>query len=160
MPNLKERIERRLVPFASPAAGADITIVPNGLGTWRLLSLLYTFTTSAVVGVRQATFSIDDGTTTAWRGSTAVTQAATTALTYEFLPQAIPTAAVNGLVLLAMPPEGFILRRGWRFRSLTALIDVADQYSAVSAYIEELPDGPDFHSDAYQLTYEYALDTR
>ncbi|HEU5219174.1 MAG TPA: hypothetical protein VFU23_10975 [Gemmatimonadales bacterium] len=158
MSSLLERIERRVVSFQTPAAGAEMNLTALGLGTWRLLSLLFTFTASAVVAVRQLSLAIDDGTTTVWRGTTANTQAANSSNVYELLPQAIPTALINGLVLMAMPPEGLILPRGWRLRSTTLLIDVGDQYSAISAYVEELPDGPYDRYTPYQPTYDTPWD--
>jgi hypothetical protein len=101
---------------------------------------------------------VDDGSTVIWRGTTAVTQAAGTTQIYELLPQAIPTGNVNGVALMALPPEGLLLRRGWRLRTTTTLIDVGDQYSAISLYAQELPDGPTFKVDPTMPSYAAALD--
>jgi hypothetical protein len=151
--NLSELIIRRVVAVNQPAAGAELSLTAQGLGAWQVLGLLFTFTASAVVANRQISLALDDGTTTIWRATTANVQAAASANTYQLYPQAIATALVAGLVNLAMPPEGLLLRRGWRLRTTTALIDVGDQYSAVSMWVQELPDGPDFVVDPTMPSY-------
>lgn len=57
-----------------------------------------------------------------------------------------------------LPREGLHLRRGWRMRTTTFGLDVADQYSLLVAYIQEFYDGPEVASVPITPFYEYPLD--
>lgn len=139
-----EATHREQIAVPNPLVGAEMAVTPNRSGAWRLLNLVFTFTASAVVAVRQVQLRLGDGSRTYWFGVTATTQAATVAATYQATPQAVPAAAVGGIVQLALPPEGLWIPRGWTLSTVTTLIDVGDQYSGIALLVEEFPDGPDF----------------
>jgi hypothetical protein len=58
-----------------------------------------------------------------------------------------------------LPREGLHLKRGYRLRTTTFGLDVADQYSSIVAYIQEFYDAPDFQSDPTVPTYFAELDS-
>jgi hypothetical protein len=151
--NLSELIVRRVVPVQQPVAGAELSITPQGLGAWQILNLLFTLATSAVVANRQVQLVLDDGTTTVWRTVANVIQAASLTTTYQASANVNTQPITGNFFQMQAPQEGILLRRGWRLRTITAAIDVADQYSAVSMWVQENPDGPDFVVDPTMLTY-------
>ena len=57
-----------------------------------------------------------------------------------------------------LPREGLHLKRGWRLRSTTFGLDVADQYSLIVAYVQEFYDGPEERADPMVPTYFYRPD--
>lgn len=69
------------------------------------------------------------------------------------------TTAVGAARQLALPREGIHLRRGMRLRTITAGLDVADQYSLIVAYVQEFPDAPDDQFDPTMPTNEFPLDS-
>lgn len=144
MAGRRDAIARKARTFNAPAAGAEINLTPDEGGLWRITWLLFTFTASVAVANRNIAVTVDDGNAVVQRYTTANVQAASSANTYGAYPGVTPGALVGGLVLLAMPDEGIILDQGWHLRTVTALIDVADQYSAITATIEMYPSGPDF----------------
>jgi hypothetical protein len=133
--------------IVTPAPGAEMVVKPVTVGAWRLLSLVWVLVTSAAVAIRNVQLTLTDGSVTYWLQTTAVTQAATTTQQYKAEPQAIATASISGLVTLPLPPDGLYIPRGHQLATITALIDVADQYSAIVAQIQELPDGPDYTTE-------------
>lgn len=68
-----EEYRRFVQAIPSPAVGAEIDIVPFGMGTWRVQSFIFTLTTSAVAGVRSPILSATDGTTEWWRSPSVAT---------------------------------------------------------------------------------------
>lgn len=249
-----EQYRRYLRQIASPAAGGEIDVTPNGMGGWRIQALIFTLTSSAAVGARIPQLTADDGTTVWWRspavteihpsstdifiahpgivgsgaapggltrqasavfaaaaagsaalqagesitgftlnfqGAAAATNMDVTitnvlggTITYRIVNPVLgkdlhilfpdPIPAATGLVAptvtvpatvggpagsvtvygrraqaanvtsQAWPDEGLILSQGWHLRTITANIDVADQYSAIAVVVEELASGPDY----------------
>ena len=142
-----QQIHRRVLPQPAPAAGANFSITANTGNHWRILGMLFTLTTSAVAANRHVNLAMGDGTTTSWRATAAADQAASLAITYELLPFVPDRAPINGLAYIGMPYDGLWLPKGWTLAITTAAIDVADQYSAISVDIQEIPDGPDYSSE-------------
>lgn len=159
MANNVEHTLRRVRGIASPAAGADLSITPDLFGAQQVIGFNATLTTSAAIANRQVTLTIDDGTVTMFRAVASQVQAAGVTVTYQVFLNSPQLALVAGLTLMAFPSEGHLLRRGWRLRTVTSLIDVADQWSAVGLYVQEFPDGPDVIQDPTVPYTEYALDT-
>lgn len=62
-----QNYRRLLQSIPNPAAGAEIDIVPNTMGLWRIQSMIYTLTTGAAAGTRAVQLSATDGTTEWWR---------------------------------------------------------------------------------------------
>lgn len=131
------RIER----LASPAAGAEFSLICNDDGPWRVLALSFTFVTSAAVANRAVRLIADDTTTEYLRTRALGTQAAGLTHVYSGF-EGSPGAAVLGNTMgLIWPAHGVLLMPGWRLRTSTDLIDVADQYSVIAALIHVYPGG-------------------
>jgi hypothetical protein len=125
-------------PIASPPAGADFSITVNDGGVWRVVSLVATLTTSAVVANRDPHLRIDDQTTASMLYPVGVVQAASLAVTYNWLLgyPVLLTSAEQALV--AVPLVDHVLHQGWRIRPVTNNIDGGDQWSAISITIEKI----------------------
>lgn len=133
-----------LAPTPQPAAGAEFVYTPTGLGFQRIWSLCFTFTASAAVPVRTPTLRLSDGNQTFWRWGAPATVAALGSVPYCGFEGANPAVSANGIVTFELPHTGLYLRQGDVLSTVTAGLDVADQYSLVGMMIEEWPSGPDF----------------
>lgn len=133
-------LEIRSLP--SPVAGADLTIPATNGQDWRVLGVTATLTTSAAVANRTVRALVDDQTSVGASMPTGVTQVASTAVTYSWVGGLSFSGAtpLNGFVALTLPD--LILPTGWRFRTITGLLDAADQWSVVSIMIERLDEPP------------------
>lgn len=147
MSDRTQQIHRRPHRIATPAAGAEFVVQPNTVGHWRILSLIFTLATSAVVANRNVSFSVTDGTTRTFKQVTAANQAAALSFDYTAYAQATPTVVVNNTVVMQLPEGGLWLPKGWSLTSLTANLDVGDQYSGIVLDIQEIPDGPDWTAE-------------
>lgn len=136
-----ERVQRFPVAIAQPAAGADWTLTPTGLGAWRILSLSGLLTTSAAVANRAVALVADDQTVTYFRTPASTVQAASLGIHYSAFDGGSSGLTIGVDQALNWPNGGLVLYQGHRLRSVTTLIDVADQWSQVAALVEELPTG-------------------
>lgn len=111
-----------------PAAGAEWSqTVPAG-ESWQLTSIRFSLVTSAVVANRIPSIVFDNGVTVVGRYATAASQAASLTTTYTGSVDTPSSALLGTEVVIAIPR--MILPSGYRIRSLTTAIDVADDYSA------------------------------
>lgn len=147
MSDLVQHIHRRAVPITAPAAGANFVITPNTVGHWRILGLLLTFVTSAAVANRHVRLALSDGTTTTWRSTATADQAAGATVTYQLWPFAPQAGPIDGIATMPLPPDGLWVPKGWQLTVTAALIDVADQFSAITADVQEIPDGPEWTAE-------------
>lgn len=130
----------RSIPVANPAAGTDWSLtVPAGVA-WIIRGIVATLTTSVAVATRQASLVISDTVPTPVLISTpGLTQVASLADKYSWFNGAI-TAAAGPAIAGGLPNE-LKLPAGWKFGSSTALIDAADQWSAINVAVEEFVGG-------------------
>lgn len=131
----------------NPAVGADFVITPGGQRSWRIVSLTAVLTTSAAVANRQVRLTADRGGDVWYSQPAANTQAATLADTYAAFTGAPRDGLIAGTFTIPLPSAGLLLSPGDNLRSVTALIDVADQWSAIFAKAEEVPSGPEYIGD-------------
>lgn len=134
----------RIEPQRDPAAGADWSIVAPGRGSWLLTSVFARLVTSAVVGNRQAQFTVDDQTSTYFKVPLGIAVAAGSTVEYCGFAGAQAGAIAGGTVIFPLPTTGLLLLPGARFRVTTAGIDVGDQWSNICAAIQEFPVGPSY----------------
>lgn len=142
MSDLTQQMHRRPVPQGNPAAGAAFNLAPNTVGHWRLLGLLFQLVTSAAVANRHVRLALSDGTTTTWRATASADQAAGLTVVYQLAPIAVPANLTDGLAHIPMPQDGVWVPKGWTLAVTVNAIDVADQISAISMDVQEIPDGP------------------
>lgn len=128
--------------LAQPAAGAEFSIVAPGGSIWRIMSMAFTLTASAVVANRRITLLADDQTDV-WFAQIASADLVASSATRVGAFTGAAAGGVAGSVLnLPLPQDGLILMPGYRLRSSTSGIDVADQYSAIRFWAIEYPMGP------------------
>ncbi len=126
----------RSIAGTDPAAGVEIIeTVPTG-AVWKILSFFATLATSIAVANRAVSVAIDDGTNAFARVFANGVQAASTTNTYNFLPRSIEPAATN-LNYYGCMPLDMTLSAGYRIRTLTALLDAADDWGAPRLLVEE-----------------------
>lgn len=122
------RRSRIVQGVAAPAAGADWSqTIPAG-HLWRPFSVTAQLLTSAAVANRQAVLVLGDGTNTFAFLSAPAVQAASTTVVYTWAD--ISTVLALGARQLA-PLSDIDLPPGWTIGVATALLDVADQWSAI-----------------------------
>lgn len=147
----------QIVRAPVPAPGANWALTPNLLGTWIVQSLSFQLVTSAVVAARTVDLQVTDGNDVWFRAGAPAPFAAATTARFTAYRGANPNVASSGLVTLCWPEPGLILRQGDTLSVVTGLIDVADQYSAISALIQELPSGPEMRLDPSSDIYAEPL---
>lgn len=154
----KARLDRvvRVVPFAAPAAGAEFVVTVPGGSVWRPFMVTAQLISSAVVATRAPSLKIDDGSTVVGTFPMPSGQAASLTVVYTWADVGSTggSAAAFGAVSGGLPD--LALEAGWRLRSSTALIDVADQWSNVVVYVEEVlsqPQGVHEYRDALQEAF-------
>lgn len=133
---LRLRLIRTLL-VANPAAGAEIVaLVPGGV-SWEVLALRATLTTSAAVANRLPVLQLrDTDGKVAYEFPGAAVQAASLAVSYSWSAGYGTSTAVSGQQL-PMPAPAPVVLAGGVVRTVTTLLDVADQWSAVVLTVRE-----------------------
>jgi hypothetical protein len=122
------------VASADPAAGAEYThSVPAGK-IWRIISLVLPFTTAVAVANRRPVLTIDDGANIVYRAPVSADIPASQAAFIIAAPYAPSTVGVNNFLV---PIPELILPAGYRIRTLTTLIQGADDYGVARLMVEE-----------------------
>lgn len=138
-PTIYSRTNRYAFRTVSPAAGADVVLtVPNGV-LWDVNTLTALFTAGAAAANRLVGFFVKDHegrTVYTYQTTTALTANQTTTFTFsEDFHTGMQTPA-NGSIILGPSPQPLLLP-GWTFGTVTAAIAAADQWSAVTIWVEE-----------------------
>ena len=130
--------------IASPAAGADITIPVGNGEAWRLLGLKATVVTDANVAARIPHLALDNGTATIIGAQispgASFPAGSTVTLSWVSSYAAGVTVVAGGVVTVGVPD--FVIPTGWRLRTITTAIQVGDQWSNITAFIERLDEPP------------------
>jgi len=138
-PDIYSRTNRFAARQVSPAAGADISIVvPFGV-FWDVNSLTALFTAGAGVANRLVGYFVknqDGQLVYQYQFATALTANQTCTFTFSEDYAAAPQAQGNALNILGPAPKPWLLP-GWTFGTVTAAIAAADQWSAVTIWVEE-----------------------
>jgi hypothetical protein len=122
----------------NPAPGAEVALtVPAGVSA-ALDAVTFKLVTSATVATRTPTLIIDDGVNVMWQLQAAAGQAAGSTVIYQYGGNS-ELALRNGVLTEPLPP--LILGPGYRIRTVTAGIQVGDQYSAIVASYGQSPSG-------------------
>lgn len=132
----------RSITGATPSAGAEISeTVPAG-ARWELLTFLATFTASAAAATRNPTLRMDDGALIYFTAGDINSLTAGQAFKYCWSTGGAYSATAPRSTFAGAIPIGLRLAAGHRIRTLTATIDVGDQYSAIQYLVREWRDLP------------------
>lgn len=129
------RRSRIVLPVASPAAGADWSLVVPAGHLYQLHSVFAILTTSAVVANRLPRLAVSDGVASFLELPAAAVQAASAVVRYSWAGEASSFVA-GGSALGALVPLDLIA--GWFLGPLTSLIDVGDQWSGIRVYVTDV----------------------
>jgi hypothetical protein len=131
----------RSIAGTTPGAGGEITeTVPTG-ARWELIAFNALLATSAAVANRFPRFALDDGVRTLWVTPTGAAQTASQTNNY-FLGQGLIASFADGQGNVYSPlPLSVKLGAGFRIRSNTVALQVADQYSNVQYLVREWMSG-------------------
>lgn len=132
----------KMVAVAAPAAGANFELKTPGGEFWLLHSITFRFVASGAVGNRLVHLFADDQTDVYYRVPANSIVAAAGDQRFSGFPGAPQSAAIGNEVVFPLPNGGLLLPPGWRFRTSTDAIDVADQYSEIRALVQSFPQGP------------------
>jgi hypothetical protein len=119
-------------PLNGVVAGADLAYKPSTSSPWKLLSMVATLTTSAVVGARAPTLQfLDQNGTLVLAIPASGTTAASLATVYSWYVAGSPSpgaGAVGGGYASGVLPS-FWLPAGWSVKTKTVAIDVGDAWT-------------------------------
>jgi hypothetical protein len=134
-------VVQRVVPIASPAAGADFTITTPGESTWSVLSIAATLTTSAVVANRVPVLRMTDGSSVLWRvpALVAVTASLTTQVSWVAELGYQQAALSGGALTVGLPP--MYLQPGNIVALTTSALDVGDTWTNIVVQVAEVFNG-------------------
>lgn len=125
---------------ANPVAGAELTAtVPTGK-TWQFVGLRITLVTSAVVANRVPSLVFDDGTNLIARNIAGTTHPASITAEYYFGDYNLFTSGALGAsgIAFVSTANGFVLPAGYRIRTITTALDVADDYGIATIFVKEI----------------------
>lgn len=142
MPDLRHAIRRRIITVANPAAGAELDIPVPGSEEWVIESLAFRFVADANVANRViALRAVQNAVAHFWTVPNA-SQAAGSTLDYTAFSGVGASTTSATLATILWPANGLVLRPGQRLQSLTANIQVGDQFSAIRLQAVVFPTGP------------------
>lgn len=126
----------RSVTGTTPAAGAEISEVVPTNARWRLIAARFTLIASAAVANRTTHIQVDDGVNPYWVSTFILTQTASSTVVFS-ATQGITPQADTGIFATLSWPAGLYMMPGHRWRTNTANLQAADQYSAPQYLLEE-----------------------
>jgi hypothetical protein len=132
----------KTVILPNPAVATDLAIVAPGNGLWRVISVVFRLVTDANAANRFVQLTADDGSNVWWQAAAPEVQAASTTIDHGAYVGATTSTLVVGVAAIALPADGLWLEPGWALRSVTDNVQAGDQFSAVTALVEEFPSGP------------------
>lgn len=128
---------------ANPGAGAEAVVTVPAGKWWVVRSVHLKLVTAVAVANRLARLTVDDGTNIIFTVPNDVSHAASQTTEYSFGQAATSEAAPGATVgarIYAIPP--LVLGPGYRIRTITAAIQAADQFSEITALVEETGSDP------------------
>lgn len=129
------------IRLPQPAPGADFAFVVPGNQVWQVVSVTAQLVTSAAVANRRPSLVVDDQTTTFARMNSGIVSAASLTTVWSWIADYDLETGAAGSAVTDPYPSGMVLPAGHRLRSVTALIDAADQWSSVVAWVRRIDTG-------------------
>lgn len=130
------------LPIPTPSAGADFIVFPRAGEDWRILGVRAQLVTSAAVANRIPSFNWDDTTNVARQVPPGVVQVASLSITWCWnLDSSFTSTSILGTVAGVSLPD-VVVPSGWRFRSSTQALDVADQWQNIFVMFERMDEPP------------------
>lgn len=126
----------RSVAGADPAAGAEVLVTVPAGARWRLHSIRFVLVTDATAVNREADLVIDDGATTLLIIEPPALQGNNGTRGHNYGADFPLQVALTQEFLIPLP-VGLILLTGYRIRTVTALLQAADNYGAPRVLVEE-----------------------
>ena len=127
----------RSITGTTPAAGADISETVPTSARWQLLAFTAQLVTSSAVANRNGQFLVDDGANLFYRLANNANQTATQTFRYQWDSGGSgPQSDINNNRVMSLP-DPLLLSAGYRLRTSTVGIDVADQWSLVQYLVRE-----------------------
>lgn len=128
----------RHIAVADPAAGAEFSETVPTNARWRLIAVGATLITDGTAATRDGRLSVDDGVNTVWFGPPGASQAASLTRIYHWASGMAPGSVVggNGYIWSFLPAMPLLLG-GWRIRSSTVNLQLADNWNTPLIWAEE-----------------------
>jgi len=126
----------RSIVGTDPAAGNEISETVPTNARWRLISVYFYFSTSAVVGNRTVRLIIDDGANPVWQVNAPIPHPENRIRLYVAGAGFARDAQEASNPMLPLP-QGLVLAEGYRIRTDTVGLDTGDTYSAPHLLVEE-----------------------
>lgn len=126
----------RTITGTNQAAGAELSETVPTNARWRLIALRATLVASAAAANRVVQLVLDDGTSIFMGTISSVTQTAAQTQIYN----AAEYGVVNAVTLVGIPlplPTSIVLAQASRIRTVTAALDVGDDWAAPIYTVEE-----------------------
>lgn len=133
----------RILRIPTPAAGANLSIIPDTAAHWLLFSLRFRFVTDANVANRHVVLTVQNGDDESIRLPAGSLQAASLDITYSAFPTGRAATTVGTQGGVAWPERGLWIPQGWSFQSEVINIQVGDQLSEITGLLYEFPSGPE-----------------
>lgn len=146
----------RTIRLADPAAGTDWIMQAPGSSYWRVVSLRARLVTAITVASRISSLAADDGTRIWYQQETTVAQTAGQTIDHVGFAGSQQTAGVPAIISYGLPFEGILLLPGFRLRSNTTALQAGDQWSLITALVDEIPSDLPYVSNA-GLTREVVI---
>jgi hypothetical protein len=125
----------RSITGTTPAPGQNISEVVPFFALWRLIAFTFTLAASAAGGPRTVFLSIDDGANQFTYIGTAATVPAAGTNVFSFADGYVSSAVA--VYQMAPLPSQLYMPTGYRIRTSTSGLDVADAYFGVQYVVEE-----------------------
>lgn len=142
---------RRVIDLPAPAAGAEITFTVPGGGLYRVIAARFALVTSATVATRTPRLTLSPGGGPVMRVGTTGSAVAATTTDLNILPGASPPAPVAASLTLAFPLPDEVLESGFVIATNTLSLQVDDQYTASSWWVEEIDNSTDLRQYGRQM---------
>jgi len=120
-----------------PPAGNEISETVPTNARWRLLGFHATLTTDSTVITREANIIIDDGTNEIFETGSGMTAGASSSLVEIATPIQIRGIISANRRSAPLPPNGVMMKAGWRIRTNTNNLQAGDNWAAPRLLVEE-----------------------